>query len=464
MPISQKKSLFSRLISCLKWDKAFIVLLLTISLPIMLQQLVTASLHIIDGLMVSNLGDISYVAVTQASRISWFFTLLLFGIGTGCAIFISQFWGAKDIARIRQSMGIALILAVTLSGIVIFGAYCFPRKLISFFLKEGESFELAVVYLQTVAPSYLFLSIDAVFSTSIKAVEKTKYPMISSVISILTNTILNYVLIFGNFGFPAFGVKGAALATTIAAFISMLLNIYFAYSKKLPAGASFKQFFSFDFSFFKKFLKTILPVIANEGTWALGIIMYSVVYGKMGTVAVATTGIITIISDLMWVGIFALMNATSILVGKALGENNPDKAYLYAKRLVTGSVVLSLVIGTILILIRGPLVGIFSGLSLEVKDMAQTLLILTGLSMWFRTFNTINIVGVLRSGGDTVFSLVLDASALWLISIPLMALAALVWHWSLPWVYAMTLVEEFIKMAIGFPRFKNKKWIKNITI
>ncbi len=409
---------------CLTWDRPFARNVLVVALPMVIQQLVAASLHIVDGLMVSGLGDAAYSAVTQANRVTFMFNLFVFGTCTGGSIYLSQFWGARDIKRMRHSMGLALGMALMVALLFMLAALCFPRQIVSLFLPQGESFERAVEYLSIVLFGYLFTAIDGVFTSAIKAAEKTYLPMLSGFVSILTNTLLNYVLIFGHFGLPAMGVRGAALATVIAAAVSMLMHVGFAYGARLPAGARPHEWLCRDGAFIARFIKTVLPVVFNEGLWAVGTTMYSVFYGRMGDAAVATMGVCNTINDLVWVAIFSLMNATAIIVGKCLGAGDRERAYLSAKRLMAGAMAAGVVLGVIVILARWPLVNVFSGLSFEVRDMAQRILVLGGLTIWFRAFNTINVVGVLRSGGDTVFSLLLDVGTLWLVGVTSTGIAA----------------------------------------
>ena len=454
---------FSFVKECLSWDKTFTRMVFFIAIPMMLQQLVTTSLHIVDGLMVSGLGDVAYSAVTQANRITFLFQLVCFGTFTGTGIFLSQYWGAKDIPRMRQSMGLALIFSIFISLLFITFALLFPHVLIGFFLPPGESADLAVRYLRIVVIGYLFFAIDGVFAVTIKSAEKTHYPMFAGFVSIGINTLLNYVLIFGKWGAPALGVEGAALATVIATFLSMCINISFSYGKHLPAGATPKQWFAWDGAFTRKFVKTTAPVVLNESIWALGITTYSIFYGSMGDVAVAATGITSVVGDLIWVAMFALTHATAIILGKTLGQGDRDTAYLYAKRLLVGTVLTGFFFGMILIIFRSPMVSLFSGLSPEAREKAKHLLLITGFALSFRAFNSVNVVGILRSGGATIFSLVLEACALWLISVPMAGLAALVWHLPLEAVFMMTLLEEVVKVFVAIPYFRSKKWIKVLT-
>lgn len=165
-----------------------------------IQQLVAASLHIVDGLMVSGLGDAAYSAVTQANRVTFMFNLFTFGTCTGGAIFLSQYWGARDVKRMQPRHGPFVGFVVLVAAVFMTAALLFPRQLISLFLPQGESYDLAVQYLRIVAFGYLFTAVDNVYAATIKAAEKTYLPMLSGFVSILTNTVLNYALIFGKLG------------------------------------------------------------------------------------------------------------------------------------------------------------------------------------------------------------------------------------------------------------------------
>lgn len=462
-----KVSLFKRLKrflkECLCWDRPFVRNVFFVALPMVMQSLVESSLHIVDGLMVSALGDAAYSAVTQANRFTVLFNMFCFGTCTGSAIFMSQYWGARDVKRLRWSMGLAMRFALAVAAVFGGVGVLFPRQVVACFLTPGESFEMAAKYLRLVAPGYLFSAVNGVYATAIKSAEKTHIPMLAGIGGILFNTLFNYLMIFGHGGFPAMGVEGAALATTLSALVTMLINIACAYGLRLPAGAKPSEWKPREKDFTGRFVKTAIPVVLNEGLWGLGTTMYSVYYGRMGDAAVATMGVCNTINDLVWVAIFALMNAAAIIIGKTLGTGDREKAYLYAKRMIAGAMLSGALLGVAVILLRWPMVNLFSGLSEAVRQKAQLILALGGATIWFRSFNSINVVGVLRSGGDTVFSLLLDAGVLWTVSVPLTGMAALCWHWPLEYVFLCTLAEEIVKIAIGVPRLKSRKWMNVLT-
>ncbi len=222
--------------SILRWDGAFLKKLLVVALPIVLQNLVSASLHIVDGVMIGRLGDAPYAAVVQANRYTFVFQLFLFGAASGCGIFMNQYWGRRDVAAMRQVMGLCFRVVAVIA--VPFAAFAMlsPQTVAGFFLPRGESFDYAVQYLRIVAPGYLLAAVDVVYATCMKSAERTSIPMLAGVCSILVNTLLNYLLIYGHMGLPALGVEGAAIATLISGAVALCIDVCAAYGLKLPAA------------------------------------------------------------------------------------------------------------------------------------------------------------------------------------------------------------------------------------
>ncbi len=451
-----------KLLSAFRWDKAFARKFLMVALPIVIQNLVQSSLHIIDGVMIGQLGDAPYAAVTQANRFTFVFQLFLYGAASGCGILISQYWGKKDVGMIRQVMGLGMRIALLL--VAIFGglALLAPRGVISLFLPQGESFEHAVTYLVTVAPGYLIQAVDNTYANAMKSTEQTRIPMIAGVISILTNTFLNWVLIYGNLGMPELGVKGAALATVIAAGVSMVINVTATYRLRMPTAARLKDMKLPDRPTLKRFLLLITPVVFNEGLWSMGMTMYGVFYGRLGDAAVSAMGIYNTLDNLIFVLIYGMMSASAILVGSCLGAGDRDAAWLTAKRMLSSCVAVGLVMGVVLLGVRGYLVSFFK-VSPEAQEKAYAILTYAAYFIWLRSINTINIVGVLRAGGDTFFSMMLDTCALWLIGVPLVGIAALVLRLPIEQVFIFTYVEEAVKAIVGMRRFLSKKWMHVLT-
>ena len=445
------------------WEKDFTRTMLRVALPIAMQNLVSASAHIVDGLMVAGLGDAHYAAVTQAGRYSFLFQLFLFGAASGSSIFFSQFWGKKDTAGIRKVMSLCLRITIGLALLFLLGAMLLPGPIMALFLGEGESRRLAVEYLSYVGLSYLIQSVDIVYSNTLRATGRPTVAMSAGILSILTNTFFNYGLIYGHFGFPALGVRGAAIATVIAAAVSLLVNMGYTSWKRQPGAIRPREMRRPDKAFTLDYIKRVLPVVLNEGLWSLGMTTYSTFYGRLGDAAVNAIGVYNNIDQLMTVFIFGVVNAAAILIGNRIGAGDRDGAVLTSRRMLLTTECLSLLTGALLILLRGPILSFYGKLSPETLENASTILLLAGCVMPIRHFNTINIVGVLRAGGDTVFSMLLDAGSVWIIGVPCVAIATVVLGLPITGVFLAAVVEEFFKLLVGLPRFLSGKWINNLT-
>jgi len=447
------------------WEKDFSRKMLRIALPIALQNLVAASAHIVDAMMVAGLKDngASYAAVTQAGRYSFLFQLFLFGAASGTSIFISQFWGKKDKAGIHKVMSLCLRIALGLALLFCLGAAFLPRQIMSLFLEAGPSRELAIQYLSIVGFSYLLSGIDIVYSNTLRATGKPAVAMAGGIAAILTNTILNYLLIYGRFGFPALGVKGAAVGTVAAAAVSLLINMGYTYLKKQPGAILPSQMRMPERQFSADYIKRVLPVVINEGLWSLGMTAYSVFHGMRGDDAVNAIGVYGNIDQLMTVMIFGVVNAAAILIGNRIGAGDRDGAMLTARRMLFATECVSIFTSVILLIFRYPILSLFSNLSPRTLEDAATIILIAACVMPFRHFNSLNIVGVLRAGGDTIFSLAMDGGAIWVIGVPSVAIATLVFDLPITGIYAAAFIEEFFKICVGLPRFISGKWINNLT-
>ena len=448
--------------SVFRWDKAFTRKFLLVALPIVIQNLVSSSLHIIDGVMIGQLGDAPYAAVTQANRYTFVFQLFIFGAASGCGIFFSQLWGKRDVKQMRSVMGLALRITLTVAVLFAGMALMFPATVVSMFLPEGESARYAATYLSLVAPGYFVFAIDTVYATCMKSAEQTRIPMAAGVTSILTNTFLNWMLIYGHLGFPALGVRGAAIATVISACVSLCINLTASYALKLPSALRPHDMKLPDRAFLGRFARLVTPVVFNEGLWSLGVTMYGVFYGRLGDASVAAMGIYNTVDQLVNVLVYGIMNATAILVGGYLGAARRDEAWLTAKRMLAACIAAGAAVGVVMAFGRGALVGLFK-VSPEAQGMAMTILLEASLFYWLRAINSVNVVGILRSGGDTLYSMLLDTSALWLVGVPLVGVVALVLRLPIEQVFLFTFVEEAIKAIIGMRRFRSRKWMHVLT-
>lgn len=436
--------------------------ILTIALPLALQNLISASLNMVDVILIGQMGQTSIAAVGLANQVFFLLNLFLFGINSGASIFYAQFWGQKDITNIRRVQGVGLVSGISAGLLFALVAFFIPGPVLSLFTNDREVIIQGSAFLRVIAPSYIITAISFSFAFVLRSTGQVKLPVKISAIALGVNTILNYLLIYGKFGFPRLGVSGSALATLLARGLELALFLLIIYRKRLVPAAQFKELTDLTPVFVQRFFKTTLPVILNESLWALGVTMFTVVYAHMGTAVVAGVNIFATIERLAFVLFFGLAQACAVTVGHDIGAGNEDKAFNRGKQYSLAGSVFSLFIGWSLVLLS-PLILSFFKISVEAADIVRRILVIFAFVIPFKVFNLINIVGILRSGGDTRFSLILDTGILWLVAVPLAFIAGLVWRLPPPLVYLLSALEEVLKFIFGINRLLSRKWIHNLT-
>ena len=446
-------------------DREYFRLLVKFALPIALQGLISSSLSMVGVIMIGQLGATAVAAVGLANQVWFLLNLLLFGIVSGCAIFVAQLWGKKDIPNVRRVLGLAVKLGLLAALIFWTLAMFFPGAVLRLYTEDATVVKLGGQYLRIFGWSYGFYAISAAYSFSLRSTGYVRLPLVVSTSALVLNILVAYPLIFGwkAIGLPALGVDGAAIAGLIARILECLAMLGVVYWDRLnPSAASLRNLLELDFKFIASVLKPVLPVIANEFLWSTGITTYSAIYAHIGTSAIAAINIVSTIDQMAFVVFLGIGNATSIMVGNLIGLGENEKAYRYAGRSIGLQIIGAAFMGLLVYLFAGNLFSFFK-VSPEVIVDAHHILAVLALGMSVRSANHVIIIGILRSGGDTRYALVLDGFVIWLVGVPITAAGAFLFHLPIHLVYALTLTEEVTKFAAGLVRYFSKKWINNLT-
>ena len=443
-------------------DKKFIRKAIAITIPIALQALLNTSLNLVDTVMIGSLGQSSIAAVGLANKVFFVFTLLLFGVVSGSSILTAQYFGKNDIKNIRKVLGMSLIIGLIGSIIFVIPSLICPKIVMSIFTPNENTIKIGASYLAIAAISYPLTAITNVYVALLRGVNQVKAPVLITLISIVIKVILNYILIFGHFGMPALGVQGEAIATLIARTIECTCILSIVYFEKGPAAAKFKELISFNKEFVKLYFSTVSPVIINEFMWGLGVTMYSLVYGRMGDGAVAAITITQTVEQIITVIFQGTSAATAVILGNELGANKLKDAENHAKYFIILQFIFALIMAIICFFIRIPLIRLFNVTDIVGADISKCLIVFI-LYLPFKVFNWVNIVGILRSGGDTKAALMLDITGVWCVGIPLAYLGGMFLGLPIYFVYAMVTFEEVYKFVLGFRRYKKKIWLKNLV-
>ena len=444
-----------------EFDSEFYKTLVKIALPIALQGLISSSLTLLDNLMVSKLGELSLTAVglaIQSFNIHW---MMIFGFCSGCSTFYTQFWGIKDMKNIRKVIGIALTTCFTLSLLFFIAGFSFPVGVLNLLTNSPEAAVLGAEYLKIAAINFILIGITQPFMAALRATQQTKIPMYISIASFFTDVIFNYLLIFGKFGFPMMGVRGAALATVMARALELILAVYFVFVRKNLIAGKIKEFFSFNWKYVKRVYSNALATTCNEVMWSSAVVAENAAYGHMTVTAYAAIQASATIMDLFQMACFSIGDASMILIGERLGRNEIEEARTISKKLLRTALVFGAGVAGVLCPINRPIISLFTLTELGVF-YARRLIIFRALNIPINLQNGIMISGTFRAGGDAKFAAITEISLMLLVAVPICFLGALILKLPVYWVYLMTMSEGFIKLIILRKRYNSGKWLKNM--
>lgn len=457
------------MLSLFRQKPGFYRRLIVLTLPMVLQNLITTSLGFVDTFMVGSLGNAPMAAVTAANTPIFVLQVMSFGLMSGLTVLVSQFWGRGDRTAINRCLGVCMYLCLAISltagGLLLF----FPRQVLGLLTDNPVLIDLGAPYLRIVGPSYLFDGLASVYVGLQRSVENPRFGMRVYALAVVLNTCLNYVLIFGHFGAPALGITGAAAATLTSRIVELAVVLAYALrSRRMPL--EFSALFCPGMEMLRRFIHYSVPVLINETLWGVGTSLMTVIMGHMAisTEMLAAYAIMGNIDRLSTVACFGLAGATAVIVGKAIGEGqSTDSVYDLARVLLTAAVLVGLSVSLLLAVLLPtfflPTLYPLFHLSPMATEIAFTMAVIYCCTTPMRAFDISNITGVLRAGGDAKVASVIDLSTLWLFAIPLTALCALVLDAPVTLVCLAIQGENFVKMPMGLARFRSRKWINDVT-
>jgi len=444
-------------------DKVFYKKMVIIGIPVVCQNLISIGLNLIDTLMIGMLGEKELAAVGAANQIYLIYTVSLFGLFSGAAVYTAQYWGAKNMAGIKRVLGIDYMIALIFAAAVTIITYILAPQIIGLFSKDEAVIKFGVQYIRIASLSYPIAGISMSISYNSRAIQWLKLPTTINAMALVMNAVLNYILIFGKFGAPVLGVRGAAIATLTARIFELLALMTFVYTRKEhPFKATFAELTSFTKALFGNVMRTAVPVVFTEGSWALSVALIYAAYGKIGTSALAVAQVASVVCDLLQCIYFGVGNATAMLIGETLGQGDKERAYIYGRKAIRIVLVLNVVITAIMVAVSKPIVGIYN-FDAETSHLLYVSLLAMAVTITPKMLGYLPLVGILRAGGDTVFCMKLELFANMCIAVPIAYIGVMALGLSLPVVMILIELSDVFRIVISLPRFKSRKWI-NIVI
>jgi putative MATE family efflux protein len=332
---------------------------------------------------------------------------------------------------------------------------------------DEEIVRTAVIYLRIILFSFVFVLLTGLFSGILRSVEKVKIPVIATLTGIIINIFLNFILIYGRLGFPALGIRGAAIGTVIARMIELSIILIYVIFFEKTVRFSLKKMFAIQKIIVKDFFRYGLPVIANEVTWGFGVIIHMSIIGNMPKDTpgdqIAAYTVSNMIEQIAFMSIIGFSTVACIIIGKAIGEGKDKETVVrYARSFIGLAGLFAFVMGGAAFIFRDMIIGIFE-ISDATKAYASQLFVVVTVFILIKTFNCVSIVGIFRGGGDTKFGMIADAVFMYCFGIPLGFTAMYFLKLDVVWVYAFLVSDELFKFPVIIRRVKSRRWIRSIT-
>jgi len=436
--------------------------LLLISLPLAIQQLLSSAMGIVDTMLVAKIGQVT--AVGTAAQIDTMAITVAFGAASGAAIFMTQFYGAKDTSRLRKSFGLGLLMTTFIALIFALAAFFFSGPLLRFYINDANVLSSASDYLSVALYGYIPTILMMTFSFAYRSVHKTHIPLMIGTAAMALKIGLSYVFIFGLFCLPVMGVRGAALGTLIAQTLGLLTYIVYSYRSNQLFMGKLKEMFGFTRNFIQVILRRSYPLIFNETMFAIGSTLYIVIFGHLGSQAMESYYVAVQIGNLFLFLIQGISTANAAILGAELGSGDLKRAKQTGNAFISVAVIFSLVLSVSVLLTAQSLVSMFGLDDPFVISQAILIVRVFAVRLSLRLFNVI-IFASLRAGGDSKFLAFLDSGILWLVGLPTAFFFVSILHiQSIALVFLLVQVEQLVRVVVGLKRYFAGTWIRNLTL
>lgn len=433
-----------------------------IVIPITAQNLLSALVSASDALMLGGLNQASLSAVSLATQVSFVIGLFYSGLTIGTTILSAQYWGKGEKDKVEEVLALILKYSAVISGIFWLAALLVPYWLMRIFTSDIELITLGIPYLRIVSWSYLCMAVTQIYLCTMKNTERTLLSTAYATVALVTNLVLNYLLIYGAFGFPKMGIRGAALATVIARVLELLLVMH-ENKKNDVVKIRLYRLLARSKELNRDFIRYTTPVMANLLAWGGGFTMFSVIMGHLGSDAVAANSIANIVKNIVICACMGIGSGAGIIVGNILGSGDLKTGKEWGDKLSRLSIVAGAISGGIILLLSPGIVSLAGTLTDTARGYLQVMLIVCSYYVIGKSINSTVIAGIFCAGGDTKFGLFCDTITMWAVVVPLGLLNAFVFKLPVLWVYVLLNIDEIIKLPAVYIYYKKYNWVKNIT-
>lgn len=443
-------------------DRSFYQTFLRLCLALMLEQAVILSVNLADNLMLGTYSEAALSGVAAVNQIQFVYQQAVYALGNAVVVLGSQYWGQRRTREIRAVTGVAMRLELLLAVVLFVLVSAFPQGVLQLFTKQPAFIREGVAYLQIMRFSYPFFALTAVLLSAMRTVESVKIALRVSVVALLINVSINYLLIAGNLGAPELGARGAAIGTLAARIVECaIVCAYVLRDEKLRLRL--RDLLGIDWPLARDFIRVTLPTLGSAVLWGVANALQTVILGHMNNSAIAAQSISNTVFLLLKVTAVGAASAASVIIGKTVGEGDGTKLRAYTRTLQMIFLGIGLALGCAMLLIRIPLLSVYAPkISAETYRLANAYILIQSAVLLVTSYQMPVNTGIIRGGGDTRFVFILDIIAI-ATFVPLAWMGGLVWGWSPIAVIICVNVDQFLKCIPAFIRVNRYKWVRKLT-
>ena len=429
---------------------------------LVLQNVVTLSVNLADNIMLGAFSETALSGVTTVNQVQFVFQQLLMALGDGLVIFGSQYWGKKETEPVRKISAWAMCTGIFIALILFILASFFPRRLLGLFTTDQTIIEAGLSYLAIIRFTYFFFAVTQILLATLRCVEIAGIAFGLSVMTLIINCSINWILIYGHFGAPRMGAAGAAVGTLTARIAEICVLITYICKKQSWIGIHIRDYLQTDWKFGQKYYKVVCPLLVIQGLWGVNTALQTAILGHMTAAAIAANSAASNLFLMVKSAAVGAASAASVTMGKTIGSGDLKLAKLYSKKLQKLFVFMGIICGVLLFFIRIPVLSLYQ-LSPETREMANTFLMILSVVMVGMSYQMPTNGGIIRGSGSIAYSMKVDLISTWAIVIPLSMFMAFVVKASPAIVVCCLNADQIFKCVPAFLKCNYGHWIKTMT-
>ena len=444
-------------------DKYFYKTFFTLSSVLILQNLLTFGVNLADNIMLGKYSEVAMSGVSLANQVQFLLQMFALGASNGVAVLAAQYWGKGDTKPIKKIFTSAAIVGTVLSALLGLAVIVAPEAVLGLLTDKTNEINAGSEYIVIMGFSYCIFTMTQLFLSMLRSVETVRIGFVINVVSLVVNIGLNYALIFGNFGCPELGVKGAAIATLVARYVEFIIVVFYVFGIDKKIKMKLRDLFVVDKTYIRDYIKTGLPLIFSATSWGIAMAIQTAILGRIESDAVlGANSIATAVYQVVSVLYTSTSNSGSVIIGKTVGERDIPRVKLYAKRLQVIYLLIGIVSGLIMFLSCDVILSLYN-VADETRELAKIFIYILSITIVGSCYEAPALCGIVSGGGDTKFVLFNDLIFMWGIVLPLSFLSAFVWYLPVPVTFFFLKCDQILKCFVAVVKVNRFKWIKKLT-